>query len=333
MHGLLSGGVVRNDLFSEWMVAHPLRPEIGQQRYRVEVRSGGTIAFRVPLHQKMAIGAFSGVIGTCCIFPVDLIKTRLQLAAPGTATVRTVVRQAVKHQGVRGLYTGLSPCLVGVMPEKALKLGVNDYLRDIFCGYDRSQETLANQVVAGALTGIIQAAATNPLEMVKIQQIQAAEQAIGSSCPAPGPMSTLRVLGLRGLYKGSSLTISRDIPYNIVFFTTYIGVKRGLTDQDAHISRRAILLSGVAAGMAAAFVSTPVDVVKTRIQASGSSYTDGTMAACRRIFAEEGARAFFTGAVARMAVQGPLYGIALLTFEVFSGFLGRRHEKEQQAKP
>ncbi len=324
--------MLRSEIGQQRQQQHVLRPEIGQQRYRVEVRSGGTIAFRIPLHQKMAVGAFSGVLGTCCIFPVDLVKTRLQLAAPGTATVRTVVAQAVKSQGIRGLYTGMSPCVVGVMPEKALKLGVNDYLRDVFCGYDRSQETVANQVVAGALTGIIQATATNPLEMVKIHQIQAAEQATTLGQAAPGPLATLRELGLRGLYRGSSLTISRDIPYNVVFFTTYIGVKRGLTNYDGHISRQAILISGVAAGMAAAFVSTPVDVVKTRIQASGSTYTAGTTAAMRRILAEEGTRAFFTGAVARMAVQGPLYGIALLTFEVFSGFLGRQHEEKNQAE-
>jgi hypothetical protein len=74
--------------------------------------------------------------------------------------------------------------------------------------------------------------------------------------------------------------------------------------------------------MTAAFLGTPIDVVKTRIQASGSRYTSGPVAAVRLIVAEEGAKAFLTGAVPRMAVQGPLYGIALLSFEIFNAFIG-----------
>ena len=117
----------------------------GYQRYRVEVRSGGTIAFRIPLWQKMAVGGLSGVLGTCVVFPVDFVKTNVQLQSASGATARSVIRDTLRGQGVRGLYAGIAPTLVGVMPEKALKLGVNDYLRDLFCGYDRSQETLLNQ--------------------------------------------------------------------------------------------------------------------------------------------------------------------------------------------
>lgn len=210
----------------------PAKQTLGQQRYKIEVRSGGTIAFRVPLWQKMAVGSFSGVLGTSCIYPIDLIKTRLQLAPPGTATVRTVVTGAMRSQGARGLYAGLTPSLIGVMPEKALKLGVNDWIRDQFCGYDRTKETLTHQVIAGALTGIIQVAATNPLEMVKINQIQGAERGTAQS-----PLATVRELGVRGLYKGSALTISRDVPYNVVFFTSYVYFKRSLTDENGHVSR------------------------------------------------------------------------------------------------
>ena len=75
----------------------------------------------------------------------DFVKTNVQLQSASGATARSVIRDTLRGQGVRGLYAGLAPTLVGVMPEKALKLGVNDYLRDLFCGYDRSQETLLNQ--------------------------------------------------------------------------------------------------------------------------------------------------------------------------------------------
>ena len=41
-------------------------------------------------------------------------------------------KQVLKNEGVSGFYRGLGPQLVGVAPEKAIKLVVNDYLRSWF---------------------------------------------------------------------------------------------------------------------------------------------------------------------------------------------------------
>jgi solute carrier family 25 (mitochondrial aspartate/glutamate transporter), member 12/13 len=41
-------------------------------------------------------------------------------------------RQTLRNEGVRGLYRGLPPQLLGVAPEKAIKLTMNDLLRDAF---------------------------------------------------------------------------------------------------------------------------------------------------------------------------------------------------------
>lgn len=40
--------------------------------------------------------------------------------------------QVIRHEGVLGLYRGLIPQLIGVAPEKAIKLTVNDLVRDKF---------------------------------------------------------------------------------------------------------------------------------------------------------------------------------------------------------
>ena len=39
-------------------------------------------------------------------------------------------KKVIRHEGVLGLYRGLLPQLVGVCPEKAIKLTVNDLVRD-----------------------------------------------------------------------------------------------------------------------------------------------------------------------------------------------------------
>ena len=138
------------------------RNPVGRQVHQVEIRSGGTIAFRIPLWQKMTVGAFSGVLGTVAIFPIDTVKTRLQLASvQSNAGIRDIVQDVLGRYGVRGFYRGLPPTAVFVAPEKAIKLGVNDYLRDALCGWDRTKETVLQQIAAGALTGCVQVVVTN----------------------------------------------------------------------------------------------------------------------------------------------------------------------------
>ena len=103
---------------------------VGQQKHTVEIRSGGVIAFRVPLYQKMLVGGISGVIGLSTVFPIDLIKTRLQISNVGLSSV---CRDVFAKHGLSGFYRGLGTTAIMVFPEKACKLGVNDYLRDVFC--------------------------------------------------------------------------------------------------------------------------------------------------------------------------------------------------------
>ncbi len=219
------------------LIPKPLPPpeankknEIGQQLHTVEIRSGGVIAFRVPLYQKMIVGGISGVIGLSTVFPVDLIKTRLQILSSGqNAGISVVCRDVFAKHGFSGFYRGLGTTAVMVAPEKAIKLGVNDYLRDVFCNFDRTKETIPQQVAAGALTGVVQVAVTNPMEIMKIR-LQSADSALT-------PLQAVKELGLRGLYTGSAVTLLRDVPYNIIFFLSYIEIKRALTSPDGDVSR------------------------------------------------------------------------------------------------
>ena len=288
------------------------RNVIGQQLHTVEIRSGGVIAFRVPLYQKMWVGGISGVIGLSTVFPVDLIKTRLQISDAGLSSV---CRDVYTKYGMSGFYRGLGATALMVFPEKAVKLGVNDYFRDVFCNYDRNKETISQQVAAGALTGVVQVAVTNPMEIMKIR-LQTAESAVATS-----PLMAIRELGFKGLYTGSAVTLFRDVPYNVIFFLSYIEMKRALTSPDGEVSRSRILGSGIAAGMIAALAGTPMDVVKSRIQMRNSPYTSGAIDCAKRLYGEGGYGIFFRGALPRMAVQGPLYGIALLFFELQSQYL------------
>ncbi len=85
--------------------------------------------------KNLIMGGVAGIIGACCTYPLDLIKTRLQnqKTLPGGermyAGVVDCFTKVFRADGFRGLYRGLPAQLVGIAPEKAIKLTVNDTLR------------------------------------------------------------------------------------------------------------------------------------------------------------------------------------------------------------
>ena len=132
------------------------------------------------------------------------------------------------------------------------------------------------------------------------------------------------------------------MPFNAVYFGAYGELKRRLTPEDGPLPPERMLLAGMLAGSAAAGLTTPGDVVKTRMQAGVGSY--GGVGDCvRRLYAvggeglkialspdfgplspmkrasapqEGGAGAFFKGLGPRLMIIPPLFGITLTCFEM-----------------
>jgi solute carrier family 25 aspartate/glutamate transporter 12/13 len=175
--------------------------------------------------------------------------------------------------------------------------------------------------MAGGGAGFTQVAATNPMEIVKLRmQLQNLK-------PAAEQLSTMQVvreLGLSGLYRGIVITWMRDIPYSILFFPGYAFLKDQFSDDNGHAGIGQILLAGAIAGASAAWACTPADCIKTRYQAEtkAGAIPYKSIADCyTRTVKEEGYSALFKGSVPRMSVTAPLFGIALLAFELQKRFL------------
>lgn len=214
------------------------------------------------LFQNVIFGGTAGVIGQTCIFPFYTIKTRLHLYPGRYNSILHCAKKIIQHDSIRGLYKGLPPALTGVFPEKAIKLSVNDYLSASLARPDGSI-SIPMSMVAGAGAGLSQVVATNPMEMlmINIQSAAAKGRAIGM-------VQMVRELGLAGLYKGTAATLFRDIPFSIVFFSMNASLRQYLTDDKGKLPISKVFLAGIVSGSIAASFSTPMDVIKTRLQAS-----------------------------------------------------------------
>ncbi|RHZ28765.1 hypothetical protein DYB37_000409 [Aphanomyces astaci] len=245
---------------------------------------------KIPLAAKLVVGGFAGIFGVSVTFPIDIVKTNLQSSSTFTSPLHCF-RTLVAQDGFRGLFRGLPPTLVGVIPEKAIKLAVNDYLRETLDTEGTGVLPLYKQVLAGGGAGLCQVVATNPLEIVKIRlQTQ-------NHLPAAERQSATQVvqeLGLRGLYKGTTACLLRDIPYAVIFFPMYATIRDLGTDKDGHVSMASVVFAGCTAGATAAGFVTPADVIKTKRQMRGATYK-GTIDCFQQVVASGGVAALFKG--------------------------------------
>lgn len=76
-------------------------------------------------------------------------------------------RKIIRNEGVLGLYAGLIPQTIGVAPEKALKLAMNDLVRKVMTDKTTGLIPVRGEVLAGCMAGGTQVLVTNPLEITK----------------------------------------------------------------------------------------------------------------------------------------------------------------------
>lgn len=118
---------------------------------------------------KFVLGSLSGAFGAFVVYPIDLVKTRMQnqrAASPGHALAYSnsidCFKKIVRNEGFRGLYAGLPPQLVGVAPEKAIKLTTNEMLRARFTDPATGRITVPFEMLAGGTAGACQVVSLVP---------------------------------------------------------------------------------------------------------------------------------------------------------------------------
>jgi len=287
---------------------------------------------------KIVNGGIAGIIGVSCVFPLDLVKTRLQNQKLGPngekmyTGMRDCFMKTYKAEGYFGMYRGSAVNILLITPEKAIKLAANDFFRHKFTKSDGSLP-VSREMVAGGCAGLCQIVVTTPMELLKIQlqdagRVAAQMKAAGQSTahlPKISALSVTRELlatkGIFGLYRGTKATMLRDVSFSMVYFPLFANLNR-LGPRKSPDSQEAVFwwsfVSGCAAGSFSAAAVNPADVVKTRLQllnkGAGDESYNGVFDAFKKILKNEGPSAFFKGAMCRMIVIAPLFGIAQMVY-------------------
>lgn len=282
---------------------------------------------------RFGLGVVAGIAGTMLVYPIDSVKTRVQNSKSTGVAVGEMqysgywdcFQKVKRYEGLRALYNGIGAQCLGVGPEKAIKLTVNDLMRDLF--RRDGEVALPAEILSGGVAGGCQVLFTNPLEIVKIRM-----QLDNTATLA----HTAKEVGFRGLYTGASACLLRDIPFSAIYFPAYAHLKQHFSSADGHLPLEWALLAGFLAGFPAAGLTTPADVIKTRLQAKtppGEEPYRGLMKTGRRIWAEEGFSALWKGAGLRMFRSPPQFAVTLFVYEALQRFCQSMDLSFSSSKP
>ncbi|KAG9290213.1 hypothetical protein G9A89_022189 [Geosiphon pyriformis] len=245
-----------------------------------------TTRYNPSFGQALVAGGIAGTAVDTALFPLDTIKTRLQSKSGFHAS-----------GGFHRIYSGLSSAIIGSAPGASAFFVTYEYFKGTLeLKFPEPKYFILIHSAAGSAGEVAACVVRVPTEVIK-QRMQTKQY---HSTP-----SAIRAIltheGVLGLYRGYLSTVSREIPFTCLQFPLYEYLKRLI----AHKTNRprvepweASICGSIAGGTAAA-LTTPLDVIKTRIMLSSKHQNihkySGVVNTFQRIISEEGARALISG--------------------------------------
>ncbi|KAJ5907871.1 FAD carrier protein [Penicillium taxi] len=236
-------------------------------------------------------GASAGVASGIVTCPLDVIKTKLQaqggFARRGGGPVDAKVlyrgmfgtgRMIWREAGIRGLYQGLGPMLLGYLPTWAVYLAIYDRSRKYF--YEKTDSWWLSRGYASISAGACSTIVTNPIWVIKTRLMSQSLKQNNEGFRAPwqykGTLDAARKMyqieGLRSFYSGLTpallgLThVAIQFPLYEYLKTAFTGYGIGETPEDGTTHWASISCATFISKVCASTVTYPHEVLRTRLQ-------------------------------------------------------------------
>ncbi|SCU97003.1 LAFA_0G09252g1_1 [Lachancea sp. 'fantastica'] len=303
--------------------------------------SGGKDTEYSPIVHCILAGGIGGAIGDSVMHSLDTVKTRQQ-GAPNAVKYRHMLsayKTIFMEEGLRkGLYGGYSAAMIGSMPSAAIFFGTYEILKRTMIDDWAVNETVTH-LTAGLGGDLVSSVVYVPSEVLKTRlQLQGRygnphfHSGYNYVNLRHAAATIVKVAGWQTLFFGYKATLSRDLPFSAFQFAFYekfrqwaFGLERKSQNQDLSVVSE--LVTGAAAGGLAGILTTPMDVIKTRIQTqmpSGQSAKDQQLVRIENsllkglaaVYRSEGALGFFSGVGPRFIWTSVQSSIMLLLYQI-----------------
>ncbi len=241
-----------------------------------------------PIQHAMLAGGFGGAVGDSIMHSLDTVKTRQQGSA-GTLKYRNMIpaySTIIREEGIRrGLYGGYEAAMLGSFPGTAIFFGTYESLKRLMINEWDLNPTFS-YLVSGFVGDFASTIVYVPSEVLKTRlQLQGRHNnphftsGYNYKNTTDAIKTIVKTEGWQTLYFGYKATIVRDLPFSALQLAFYekfrqLAFQYARDTQDSESSSHhpvtlpiyMELLTGSAAGGLAGTLTTPLDVIKTRVQ-------------------------------------------------------------------
>ena len=257
-------------------------------------------------------------------YPADLTKTRLQLQGEGghlAGAYRGMLATAAgvaREEGVRGLWGGVAPGLARHVVYSGVRMELYDRLRR---WRGRADLGLGERAALGMTAGAVAQLVSSPADLVKVRlQMEGRRRLQGLAARETSMLGVVRGVvrqaGVSGLWRGAVPNVQRAALVNLGDLTTYDQTKTWLvTSGWSSTATSTHGVSSLAAGLAAATVGTPADVVKARMMNQREGQYRGSVDCLLQTVRAEGPASLYKGFLPCWLRMAPWSLTFWLTFE------------------
>jgi len=272
-------------------------------------------------------GAIGATVSVYVGQPLDTVKVKMQTFPHLYPNLVECTKQTLLKDGVaRGLYAGTVPSLAANIGENSVLFAAYGGCQKLVASATGVDKTENLGMVANGFSGFLAAFWSSlvlcPTELVKcrLQAMRESEALAGRPPPKIGPFrltgDILRQDGVPGLFRGLTATFTREMPGYFFFFMAYEATRHALTPvgktKDEIGALRTVVAGGVA-GVTLWTIIFPADVVKSRLQVSGSSTPMLTVMG--DILKKEGLARLYSGLGPTLLRTFPATGALFLAYE------------------
>ena len=263
----------------------------------------------------------AAVITVNFIHPIDVVKTRLQIAGEAGRETKAangvigVVKSIIADEGAAAFYKGIGAAWLREASYTSLRLGLYEPMKSI-TGADKKDAGFLSKFLAGALAGAIGSIAGNPFDVLKTRMMaDSGADAKGLSVYASEIMKSQ---GMGGFYKGIEANVARAMILNATKMACYDQCK-GLIQKNFQMKDGVKLqfLCAFSAGFFMTITVSPFDIIRTRLmnQPTDAKLYNGFVDCFGKILKNEGPLGFYKGFFPIWSRFAPTTCLQLIIFE------------------
>lgn len=219
------------------------------------------------------LGGVASSMAVCFTHPLDLARVRLQ-NSPHKMTTVQLVRSTLASEGARGLYIGLSASILRQMTYSLTRFAAYEEIKQFVIRRRQDNPrplSIWTTIGAASLAGAAGGLAGNPADVVLVRMtsdlFRDEAQRFKYRNAFDGIVRSVRDEGVRSVFKGLTPNVVRAALMNASQLASYDFFKDLLysTGQFTQGSLPHYLLSSLLAGTVATTITSPADVIRSRL--------------------------------------------------------------------